>query len=137
MKTKGVDMQTAFGTIMLRHGISHEIKVQAEDLLHGYFETVRYYRIEEDNPQASSHFYDVRANAIALETLQDALCDLIDDYHEQVEFISVRWEETIEDSGSSYVRTVSFSTVEDVFPVQIKSVDTKVKIEKTEQIFYG
>lgn len=130
-------MQTAFGTIVLRHGISHEIKSQAEDLLNGYFDTVRYYQIEEDNIQVPSHFYDVRANTIALGTLQDALCDLIDDYHEQVESVSVRWKETIEDSGFSYVRTVSFSTVENVFPVQIKSVDTKVKTEKTEQIFYG
>lgn len=130
-------MQTAFGTIVFRPGISHEMKAQAEDLLHGYFDTVRYYQIEEDNPQAPSHFYDVLANTIVLETLQDALCDLIDDYHEQVESVSVRWEETIEDSSFSYVRIVSFSTVEDVFPVQIKSVDTKVKTEKTEQIFYG
>lgn len=130
-------MQNAFGTIVFRRGVSHEIKAQAESLLNGYFDTVRYYQIEEDNPQAPSHFYDVRSNAIALETIQDALCDLVDDYHEKVESISVRWKETIEDSDSSYVRTVSFSTVEDVFPVQIKSVDTKVKTEKTEQIFYG
>lgn len=137
MKKKGVNMQNAFGTIVFRHGVSHEMKTQAESLLNGYFETVRYYQIEEENNQSPIHFYDVRANVIALETLQDALCDLIDDYHEQVESISARWKETIEDSDSSYIRTVSFSTVEDVFPVQIKSVDTKVKTEKTEQIFYG
>ena len=130
-------MQNAFGTIVFRGGVSHEMKTQAESLLNGYFDTVRYYQIEEENPPEPSHFYDVRSNAIALETLQDALCELVDDYHEQVESISVRWKETIEDSDSSYVRTVSFSTVEDVFPVQIKSVDTKVKTEKTEQIFYG
>lgn len=137
MKKKGVNMQDALGTIVFRHGVSHEMKAQAESLLNGYFETVRYYQIEEDNPQSPSHFYDVRSNTIALETLQDALCDLIDDYHEQVESISVLWKETIEDSDFSYIRTVLFSTVEDVFPVQIKSVDTKVKTEKTEQIFYG